>query len=204
MEQKIAELTEKIYKEGVEKGNEEKKAIIDAAQSEAASIKTEAQKEADTIVAQAQTKAAEIQKNAESEMKLASQQAISAVKQKITDLILSQIGDEGISATLSDPEVIKELLSTLVKNWSANSQEAPSLEVLLPEALAEKLDKSLKSSLKKILNDGVTVTFSKAIKGGFQIGPKDGTFKISMSDEDFNEFFKDYLRPKTRTFLFDE
>jgi len=37
---------------------------------------------------------------------------------------------------------------------------------------------------------------------GFQIGPKDGSYKVSFTDEDFKNFFKDYLRPGLIELLF--
>lgn len=204
MDQKIAELTEKIYKEGVEKGEEQKKNILEVAKSEAATIKAEANDKADKIIADAQAKAEEIKKNAESEMKLSSQQAISALKQRIVDIVITKAVDENVTSTLSDPKIIQELLTIIVQNWKVGNMEVPSLEVLVPEENRNVLESSLENSLKNILKGGVTVSFSKAIKGGFQIGPQNGTFKVSLSDEDFNEFFKEYLRPKTRSFLFEE
>ena len=53
MENKIQELTDKIYREGVEKGNEEAQRLIGNAQEEAAKIVEEARKEAEAIVAAA-------------------------------------------------------------------------------------------------------------------------------------------------------
>ena len=50
MENKIQELTDKIYREGVEKGNEEAQKLIVKAQEEAQKIVENAQKEADSIV----------------------------------------------------------------------------------------------------------------------------------------------------------
>ena len=204
MEQKIAELTEKIYKEGVEKGEEQKKEILKAAQADALKIKEEARKEAEKIIAEAEKQAGEKKRNIESEIKLSSQQAISALKQNIIDILLVKSIDEKVFTDLSDPNFLKELIIVVVSNWKTSGNEAMTLEAVLPEKLKEKLEKSLESSLKKIMKGGVTISFSKNIKGGVQIGPKDGTFKISLTDEDFNEFFKEYLRPKTRSFLFEE
>ena len=51
MENKIQELTDKIYREGVEKGNEEAQRLIANAQEEAKKIIEDAHKEADSIVA---------------------------------------------------------------------------------------------------------------------------------------------------------
>lgn len=204
MEQKITELTEKIYKEGVEKGEKEKKSIIDSAKQEAEKIIANAQKEAGKVIQDAEVKAGEMKKNAESEIKLSSQQAISALKQKIVDLLIVNAVDENVTKAISDPGVVKELLLTVVKNWKFKENEAPSLEILLPEKDRDDLKKSVEASVQKLLKGGVTISFSKAIKEGFRIGPSGSSFKISLTDEDFNEFFKEYLRPKTRSFLFEE
>ena len=50
MENKIQELTDKIYREGVEKGNEEAQRLIANAQDEAKKIIEDARKEAESIV----------------------------------------------------------------------------------------------------------------------------------------------------------
>ena len=58
MDTKIQELTDKIYKEGVEKGNEEAGRIIADANAQKQAILTEAEAEAKRIVAQAEKQAA--------------------------------------------------------------------------------------------------------------------------------------------------
>ena len=49
MENKIQELTDKIYREGVAKGNEEAQRLVDNAREEAAKILEDARKEAEAI-----------------------------------------------------------------------------------------------------------------------------------------------------------
>ena len=68
MENKIQELTDKIYREGVEKGNEEAQKLIVKAQEEAQKIVENAQKEADSIVAAARKSADELAENTKSEL----------------------------------------------------------------------------------------------------------------------------------------
>ena len=70
MDTKIQELTDKIYKEGVEKGNEEAGRIIADANAQKQAILTEAEAEAKRIVAQAEKQAAELKKNTEAELKI--------------------------------------------------------------------------------------------------------------------------------------
>ena len=51
MENKIQALTDKIYREGVEKGNEEAQRIVSEAKKQAQQMIDEARKEAETIIA---------------------------------------------------------------------------------------------------------------------------------------------------------
>ena len=58
MENKIQELTDKLYREGVEKGNAEAEKIIAAAKEQAQQILKEAQEQAEEIQVKAEKKAA--------------------------------------------------------------------------------------------------------------------------------------------------
>ena len=60
MQNKLQELTEKIYQEGVEKGNAEAQQIIEKAKSDAAEIIAKSKKEAESILEEARKKAADI------------------------------------------------------------------------------------------------------------------------------------------------
>ena len=204
MEQKIQELTEKIYQEGVEKGQEKAKEIVTEAEQKAAGIVNDAKSQAEKILADAQKQAAELKRNTESELKLSGSQAVASIKNQIINLITSKVVDDASSKALSDPEVLRGFVSQVISNWKASEGEVPNLEVMLPAAKQEELSQSFATGASAELSKGVEVSFSKNIKSGFRIGPADGGFKISLTDEDFREFFKEYLRPRTRTYLFGE
>lgn len=203
MEQKIQELTEKIYQEGVEKGESQARKIIAEAQEKAGGIAADARSEAEKIIADANQQAAELKRNTEAEIKLSGTQALSAIKQQILDLITAKAVDDSMAAALSDPATIKEFVAVVMQNWKMGN-EVPKLEVLLPVAKQQELEKAFQKGGSDLLKKGLSLTFSKSVKAGFRIGPQDGTFKISLTDEDFAEFFKEYLRPRTRTWLFGE
>jgi V/A-type H+-transporting ATPase subunit E len=204
MEQKIQELTEKIYREGVEKGEEKAKEIVSEAENKAAGIIKEAKAEAEKVVADAKKQAEELKRNTESELKLSGSQAVASVKNRIVGLVTAKVIDGAANTALSDPATLKDFVSVVISNWKMSEGEAPSLEALLPAAKREELERSFASGASAALSGGLEVKFSNDIKAGFRIGPADGSFKVSLTDEDFREFFKDYLRPKTRAFLFGE
>jgi V/A-type H+-transporting ATPase subunit E len=203
MEQKIQELTEKIFQEGVEKGEAQAKKITADAQEKAAGIVADAKAQAEKIIADAKQQAAELKRNTEAEIKLGGTQALSAIKQQILSLIIAKVVDGGTTATLADPATVREFVSLIVHNWKSGA-EAPRLEVLLPAQKQEELRRAFEKGASDLLKKGLALNFSKSIKAGFRIGPQDGSFKISCTDEDFAEFFKEYLRPRTRAWLFGE
>ena len=96
MENKIQELTDKIYREGVEKGNEEAQRLVSNAREEAAKILEEARKEADAIVAAARKSAAETAENTQSEIKLFAGQAVNALKTEIASLLTNQVVSKAV------------------------------------------------------------------------------------------------------------
>lgn len=201
MEQKIQELTAKIYQEGVEKGEVQAKKIISDAQEKAAALIAEAKTKAEKSITEAKQQSAELKRNTEAEIKLAGTQAISSIKQQILDLITAKVIDNTISLSLNDPATMKEFISIIISNWKSGA-EAPKLEVLLPTSKQEELQKAFEKGGSDLLKAGLSLAFSKTIKAGFRIGPQGGSFKISCTDEDFSELFKEYLRPRTRAYLF--
>ncbi|KMQ51740.1 V-type ATP synthase subunit E [Chitinispirillum alkaliphilum] len=204
MEQKIQELTEKIYQEGVEQGKHKAEQIIKESEEKASDIISEAKKEAERIIENSRKKAEELRRNTESELKLSGSQAVASIKNSIVNLVSAKVLDNATTQTLSDPAVVKEYIAQVIGNWKVSQGEVPNLEVLLPEQKQKELQESFKKGASDLLSTGLEVKFSKNIKSGFRIGPADGSFKISLTDEDFKEFFKEYLRPKTRSFLFGE
>jgi V/A-type H+-transporting ATPase subunit E len=202
MENKLQELTQKLYNEGVEKANAEAEKILADAKSEAEKIKQEAEKEAKKIVESAEQKSAEIKKNVDAELNLAAKQTVRTTQQKITNMIVSKVIEEPVKKSFDDEKFVKQIIETVVKNWNPQKNETIDLSVLLPEDLEKEFSKYFTAKSGKELNANLELSFSDSIKGGFKIGPADGSYKISFSEEDFENFFKSYLRPKTIEMLY--
>jgi V/A-type H+-transporting ATPase subunit E len=204
MESKLQELTNKLYNEGVEKANEEANKIIEDAKKEAEKIKNQAQQEADEIVSNAKKESEDLKKNAKSEIDLAAKQTLREVQKKITGMITMNVIKEPVKESMNDTQFIKELIETLIKNWSTQSDGQVNLAVTIPENKQKELQDYLENQAAQQLNAGIQVEVSDRMKGGFSIGPADGSYKISFSEEDFENFFKGYLRPRTVEMLFEK
>jgi V/A-type H+-transporting ATPase subunit E len=199
MDHKIQELTEQLYREGVQKGEEKAKVLIEDADRKAGTIIEEARVRSGKIIADAEAQAADIRHAAEGEIRLAGMQVVSLVKQQIVDAVIARSLDTPLSKTLSDPTVLRELVLSMAQHWKSEP-----IEAVLPASLENQLGPLLKEAVARELRKGLQVSFSKNIKAGFRIGPAGQGFKISMTDDDFAVFFREFLRPRTQTLLFGE
>lgn len=199
MSDKLQELTEKLYQQGLSKGKEEGERILAKAREEAARTIAEAQKEADAIVTRAEKAAEDLKAKAESDVKMASTQCIQATKMDIENILVSELTDVKI---LSDPDFLKGIILTVAEKFS--TQEAADISLILPASLQDKLEPWVAGELKKALSKNVSATFSKKISGGFTIGPECGGYYVKLTDETFSKLIAEYIRPVTRKLLFGE
>lgn len=198
MNTRLQELTDKIYQEGVEKGNAEAKAIIEKARAEADEIIKKAQEEASQIISEAETKAANIAKNTQAELRLFAQQAVNALKSEITNLICGEIVSNSVKAATADKDFMQKVILTLVKEWAKN--QAITIETKDEKALTD----YFMANAKDLLNKGVKITKVNNAKTDFTIVPEGAGYKITFGEEEFIAYFKDFLRPKLVDMLFEK
>ncbi|MFI3320720.1 MAG: hypothetical protein SNH01_08430 [Rikenellaceae bacterium] len=202
MENKLQQLTEKLYNEGLEKGRSEADSLVAAAKSSAAEIIAEAKAEAEAIVKKAKSDAEDVLKNSMTEISLAGKQALAKIKAEITKAIINGSIAEGVKAAAMDAAFIKEILISVAKSWDGAASGKVELQALLPEAEKKKLDAAFAKSAKDLLAAGVEVGYSAEVKSGFKVGAKDGGYYISFTDEDFDALMRTYLRERVSELLF--
>ena len=196
MENKIQELTDKIYREGVEKGNAEANRLVSNAREEAAKIVEDARKEAEAIVATARKNAAEITENTQSEIKLFAGQALNALKTEITSLLTNQVVSDAVKNFVNDKDYLNKFIVALAKQWTSDES------IVISTADAEGLTKYFAAQAKDLLDKGVKVEQVNGNKTLFSISPADGSYKVNFGEEEFENYFKDFLRPQLVEMLF--
>jgi len=199
---KLQELTDKLYNEGLSKGKQEGEAMIQKAKDTAAQIISEAKAQAEEIIAKAKKDAADYQTKIESDLKMASSQVLQSTRKDIENLVVSKVVDAPVKQAVASPDFLKEIITAVARNFSA--EQATDISLVLPENLKESLEPFIKNELTKIIGKGVDASFTKKIAGGFNIGPKDGSYFVSMTDETFKDLIAEYLRPATKKLLFGE
>lgn len=202
MQSKLQELTDKLYSEGVQKANEEAVSILEKAKQEANEIVEEAKNKASKFMEESQKQASEMKRNVESEIKLVSQQAISSLRQKIGNSISVSIAEPSIKEVFANKEYVQSLIIKVLEGWSKNGSF--DINLVLPESSKTEMDIFIKNSLAAEMNKGLSFEYDQSVKAGFKVGPKDGSYVISFTEADFQNFFKSFLRPKTNQLLFEE
>jgi len=205
MQNKLQELTEKLYKEGLSKGQIEAEEVLAKAKAEAKKIVDDAKQQAELIIDNAHKSSAEATKNANAEIVMTSRQVIAKVKQSVEELITAKAITTVTNAAIDDVQFVQSLIKISVESFKIDNQNATDLKVLLPEAKQKEFDQFISNAVIKQLNDGkLEFAFSKRIKSGFQIAVKDKGYYISFTEQDFLNLFGEYMRPKLQQMLFGE
>lgn len=196
MENKIQELTDKIYREGVEKGNLEAQRLIGDAQDEAKKIIADAQAQAEAILSEAKKSAAEFSDNTKSELKLFAGQAVNALKTEVASLLVNQVVSSAVKGFVADKDFFNKFIVALAAQWSANEP------IVIATADADSLKKYFAAQAKNLLDKGVKIEQVNGMKTLFSISPADGSYKVNFGEEEFENYFKEFLRPQLVEMLF--
>ncbi len=192
----LSELTDKIYAEGVEKGNAEAQQIVANANAKAEEIVANANAKAKAILADAESKSADLDKKTRAELKLYAEQSVSAVKTEIVNLLSDKIASDSVKAATADSKFMQGLIAKLAEQMAKNG------EVLIEAKDADALKKYFAANAKGLLEKGVKIAEVKGIKTDFTIQPAKGGYKLAFGDAEFIAYFKEMLRPQLVEELF--
>jgi len=155
MNEKLKELTEKIYSEGIDKAKNEASEIIQNAQKEADKLRKEAQNEAAKIIEDAKNSALQQQTNMESEIRLSTRQAINALKQQIADLIVTQISRDEAQSALKNSEFVQKIMEKVIAGFLDNKNSNIDLNIILSENEKISMEEYFKNRQQNLLQNGL-------------------------------------------------
>lgn len=196
MDTKIQELTEKIYQEGIEKGNKEAAQIIADANTKKEALIAAAEAEAKRIIAGAEKQAQEVKKTADTEVKIAASQVIDSLKKEIVDLITGKITDSSVKPLVTDKAFMQKTILAMASSWAKNQA------FVIQTSEAEELLSYLEGNAKELLNQGLKIEKINGKNTSFSIQPADGSYKVNFGEEEFTLFFKELIRPSLVEKLF--
>lgn len=202
MENKIRQLTDKLYEEGLQKGKTESDKLIFEAKATAEKIISDAQKKGDEIIIMAQKKSDEVSKTTLKDVKIASQRVISDSMQSIKEMLSEVAMEQELKNVFNNNEFVSKLIITIVDNWSKQDPNS-SISIAVPESAKPELDKFITAKTFENLKKELEIKPDNKVVNGFRITSDKTGFYVSFTDEQFNNFFKGYLRDKVSEIVFD-
>ena len=196
MNNKIQELTDIIYNEGVAKGQSQADQIIAQANDQAAKIVADAQKQADSLLAAARKEAADNAENVQKELRLHAAQAVEALKSEIATVVTDKIVQDSVKGFTADQKSFNEFMLRIAQEWGKNQQ----IEIKAQDADA--LTRYFNANAKALLDKGVKITQVNGQPAEFSIQPADGSYKVNFGTDEFMNWFKSMLRPQLVETLF--
>lgn len=196
MENKIQQLTDKLLKEGVNKGNAEAEKIIASANEQAAAIVAKAKEEAEAIIATAKKDSENLDKNTKAEVQMYAQQALNALKTEIANVVSDKVVKDTVSAAIADKDFVNNFILKLAESWGASE------DIVISTDDADSLKAVFTSKAKALLDKGVKIEQVNGQKSLFTIQPADGSYKVNFGEEEFVNYFKTFLRPQLVDMLF--
>ena len=202
MQDKLQELTDRLYNEGLSKGKQDGEELLQKAKIEADGIIAQAKSEAARIVAQANKEAEELKTKVTADVKMAATQSIAVTKQEIEKMVVTKAAAEGVKANMNNTTFVKDLITSVVKAFNPQNAAPVDLNLILPESLKTELEPVVKNEIANQFKGEVKVDYSKKMNGGFKVSPKDGGYMLQFTDEEFTQLIANYLRPATKQILF--
>ena len=195
MDNKVQEITDKIYREGVEKGQAEALKIVEEAGAKKAEVLKLAQQEAEKIIADAKKSAEELAKDTKSELQLYAGRALEALKSEITNMVTGSVVDTAVNETVNN-EWLQNLMLTLATDWVTKEN------VVIQTADATALTRYFSGKARDLLGKGVQIEQVNGKTTAFTIMPADKSYKVQFGEAEFSAYFKEFLRPKLVEMLF--
>ena len=196
MDSQIQALTEKVYQEGVLKGEQEAAKILADANAQAEQVERDARARAEQIIAEAQRSASELKSNTERELKLNASKLIEATKASIVDVLAGRIAGDSVQSLTANPELLQRVVLEIAKGFDLKHG------VEITSSQAEELKAYFAQNARALLEEGLTIKQVAGKATQYTIRPQNGSFKVEIGEQEFVELFKSILRPQLAQELF--
>ncbi len=199
-ENKLDLLTKKIYQEGIEKANNDAQEILDKARKDAENILKDAENRAKDIVDKANDDAANVKQKTEAEMSMSVKQAVAALKQQIVNIMAGDISKNIAKEAFNDKDFVHQMMMEIIRKW--NPEGKSELSLILGENEKKEFESYLAAKHKKMLDDKLTIKVNPDMKDGFVVVPQNGNYRLTFTEEMFDEFFNAYIKDYSKKLLF--
>jgi len=116
-------------------------------------------------------------------------------------MVTAKATEPPTNEAFQDKDFLKGIIQSLIEHWQ---KEGQGTALRLSPDREKELYEYFEARAQQSLQEGLAVKPDPKLSQGFRIGPEDGSYVVSFTEEDFQAFFADFLRPRTKELLYGE
>lgn len=194
MAEELQSLLEKIYQEGINKGEAKKDEIIAAAENKAAEIISEAERKAAEIISSAQKESDALSQRTISTLAQSRRDILLQLRQELTSRLHAAV-NESCAAALS-PEFMAQLIKELALAFAADPASVITVRTAVKDAAA--LDKALQAALADSFTKAPRVFPGREIASGMEVSFDGGNCFYDFTLDAVSDLLDAYIGSKLK------
>lgn len=199
MADELQALLDRIDRDGIQRGEEEREKIISAAKDEAASIVSAAQEQAAKLVADAQAETAMMRQKSEEAMRQSGRQILLELRHELESRVHEAVA--GLLKSELQTCTVADIITSLCSNYLEKHGNEENLTALVSEGQLESLTAAVKSKLAANLRERVSLAPSRTLANGFKLIFSGSDVLYDFSDEALTEALAAHLSPALAAIL---
>ncbi len=137
-----------------------------------------------------------MKQNTQAELKLFAGQCVEALKTEIANLVTDKLAKSAVSEATEAKDFMQKVILAIVEEWAKRE------ELVIGSSDAAILTAYFEKNAKALLNGKVKIEQVNGLSASFEIAPADGSYKVTFGQEEFVNYFKEFLRPELVKMLF--
>lgn len=202
MSNKLEQITQQLYEQGIEKAKIDSLAIIKDAEEHASELIANAQNEAQFIIDQAHKSADSYRIEIEAALHTTAQSMLEQVKQSISESVVFSVAISEVEQLMKSKEFIRNLIINILEVQVKHQENVSKYKIELANIFDEKSVEELRLSISDILQSDVGIRSDSTLLTGFVLINEDQKFKITFSQESLITLLKQSLDKKVYDILF--
>ncbi len=191
----IGDLLQRLRQDGVEAGEAEKQRLLRDAEEQAAALLADAKAKAKEIVAAADAEAVAKRKQLDAELGMAARDFALRFAERVKSQAIEPLVRAQVDAGLDDPNLLKEVLSGLIREKAGDASVAVSPE------MQQKLSAYFERELARQLVDGQLEIKLETGLTGFRLQRKGESFSWDVTGEAVADELSQLVEPSLRKYF---
>jgi len=200
----VQQLIDRLRREGVDKGQSEADAVLEAARRQAMELLDDAQSRADAMLKEAQTEADRTRRAGEEAIRLAGRDSILELTEELRDGCKRTL-QRLVGSSLKDEEFLRRLILEIAGRAVPEDGDARMNVQILDDDPSPENDAALRAFAESVagqsLRDGLTFEVADSDVPGVRVQVVDGDLEVDLTDETLTQVLLGRLSPRFRAIL---